>query len=113
MLSLAVALETAADALSGLPSTGPPGGHTHPVTEPRIEHIDAGECMRLLVDGGVGRLVFTSHHGPGMVPVNLTTYEGAVVFRTAHDNVIARQIGTDVGSRSTAWTRRCGRAGAY
>jgi nitroimidazol reductase NimA-like FMN-containing flavoprotein (pyridoxamine 5'-phosphate oxidase superfamily) len=34
-----------------------------------LERLDEAECLELLADGGVGRLVFTSRYGPTALPI--------------------------------------------
>lgn len=97
LLTLAVALDTTVDVLLGAAEEQPPGAGTGAADSPRFERLEAGECVRLLSQGGVGRVVFTSDDGPGAVPVNFAVYEGAVVFRTAEGSVLARQVGRVVG----------------
>lgn len=96
LLALAVALETTVDVLLGAATDRPPGARTGATAEPQFRPLEAGECMQLLADGGVGRLVFVTEHGPEAVPVNFTLYDGTVVFRTTPDSIVARQIGQRV-----------------
>lgn len=96
LLSLAVALDTTVDVLLGTTVERPPGGPGRNAGEPRFRRLEAGECMRLLADGGIGRVVYVSEYGPEAIPVNFTMYEGAVVIRTAEDSVLAGQLGRQV-----------------
>jgi nitroimidazol reductase NimA-like FMN-containing flavoprotein (pyridoxamine 5'-phosphate oxidase superfamily) len=62
---------------SGSASAGPGGG------APRvIERLGEAECMELLADGGVGRLVFNSRYGPTALPVVFKVDEGSLVLGT-------------------------------
>jgi nitroimidazol reductase NimA-like FMN-containing flavoprotein (pyridoxamine 5'-phosphate oxidase superfamily) len=45
----------------------------------------------------VGRVVFTTDHGPEALPVNYTVVGESVVFRTAPDTPLAAVVDTDVG----------------
>jgi len=47
-----------------------------------LERLSADECMELLVNGGVGRLVHTNRYGPTALPVAYTIDEGSVVLGT-------------------------------
>jgi nitroimidazol reductase NimA-like FMN-containing flavoprotein (pyridoxamine 5'-phosphate oxidase superfamily) len=62
---------------SGSASPGP-GASTRRV----LERLGQAECMELLADGGVGRLVFNSRYGPTALPVAYKTYEGSLVLGT-------------------------------
>lgn len=92
LLRLAAALETTADVLSGGGMDRPPG-HGPAGGSPVLEELEAEECRRLLAGGGVGRVVFTSEEGPSALPVNFRLLGSDVVFRTAHDGILARTIG--------------------
>lgn len=96
LLRLTAALDTTVDALLGATVERPPGVTGRSPGEPRFRRLEAGECMRLLADGGIGRVVFVSEHGPEAVPVNFTMYEGAVVIRTAEGSVLAGQLDRQV-----------------
>jgi hypothetical protein len=47
-----------------------------------LERLSESECMELLVNGGVGRLVYTNRYGPAALPVAYTIDEGSVVLGT-------------------------------
>jgi hypothetical protein len=47
-----------------------------------LEHLGEAECMELLADGGMGRLVFNSRYGPTALPVVYTIDEGSLVLGT-------------------------------
>jgi nitroimidazol reductase NimA-like FMN-containing flavoprotein (pyridoxamine 5'-phosphate oxidase superfamily) len=47
-----------------------------------LERLSAAECMELLVDGGVGRLVYTSRYGLTALPVAYKIDGGSVVLGT-------------------------------
>jgi nitroimidazol reductase NimA-like FMN-containing flavoprotein (pyridoxamine 5'-phosphate oxidase superfamily) len=47
-----------------------------------LERLSAAECMKLLADGGVGRLVYTSRYGPTALPVQYTINAGSIVLGT-------------------------------
>ena len=60
--------------------SAPPG----PAASPRrvLERLSEAECMELLVNGEVGRLVYTNRYGPTALPVAYTIDEGSIVFGT-------------------------------
>jgi nitroimidazol reductase NimA-like FMN-containing flavoprotein (pyridoxamine 5'-phosphate oxidase superfamily) len=47
-----------------------------------LERLGEAECMELLADGGMGRLVFTSQYGPTALPVVYKIDEGSLVLGT-------------------------------
>jgi hypothetical protein len=47
-----------------------------------LERLSEAECMQLLVDDGVGRLVYTSRYGLTALPVAYKIDEGSVVLGT-------------------------------
>ena len=47
-----------------------------------LERLSEAECMELLVNGEVGRLVYTNRYGPTALPVAYTIDEGSVVLGT-------------------------------
>jgi hypothetical protein len=53
------------------------------VNPPRIlERLDEAECVALLADRGMGRLVFTSRYGPAAMPVMYKIDEGSIILGT-------------------------------
>jgi nitroimidazol reductase NimA-like FMN-containing flavoprotein (pyridoxamine 5'-phosphate oxidase superfamily) len=47
-----------------------------------LARLGEAECLELLTDGGVGRLVFTSRYGPTALPVMYKIDEGSIVVGT-------------------------------
>jgi nitroimidazol reductase NimA-like FMN-containing flavoprotein (pyridoxamine 5'-phosphate oxidase superfamily) len=47
-----------------------------------LERLNEAECMELLADGGVARLVFTSRYGPTALPVTYKIDGGSIVLGT-------------------------------
>ena len=47
-----------------------------------LERLSEAECLELLANGGVGRLVHTSRYGPSALPVTYRIDEGAIVLGT-------------------------------
>ncbi|WP_433239111.1 helix-turn-helix domain-containing protein [Streptosporangium sp. CA-135522] len=92
---LAAALGTSSDELLGgtvdvPPGRGPAG------TRPRLEKLDAEECMRLISPGGVGRVAFVNPTGPVVMPVNYVIHDGAVLLRTAFGGPLDDDLRTGV-----------------
>lgn len=71
--------------------TDRPPGQGVALATPRLSDLDGDECRALLSTHGVGRLAFTSEHGPCVLPVNYDydAAEGEVVFRTAPGSAAA------------------------
>lgn len=65
-----------------------------PGAQPRLQKLDAEECLRLISPGGVGRVAFNAFGGPVILPVNFVIHEGAVVFRTAHGGLMDDDLRT-------------------
>jgi hypothetical protein len=55
-----------------------PGGHGWRVLDP----LDEAECWELLAGGGLGRLVYSSGHGPTALPVVYMTDGESIVLGT-------------------------------
>jgi nitroimidazol reductase NimA-like FMN-containing flavoprotein (pyridoxamine 5'-phosphate oxidase superfamily) len=49
-----------------------------------LEQLGEAECLELLADGGMGRLVFTSRYGPTALPVMYKIDGGSLVLGTWH-----------------------------
>jgi len=47
-----------------------------------VARLGEDECLQLLADGGVGRLVFTSRYGPTALPVTYKIDAGSLVLGT-------------------------------
>lgn len=93
---LAAALETSVDLISGSGWDSPPG-RAGPSGRPRLEHLSADECERLVAPGGVGRFVYVGSEGPVAVPVNFRVLDGDIVFRTdSTPTVLAASSGEQV-----------------
>ena len=60
------------------PAPPDPGASTWRV----LERLTEAECMELLANGGVGRLVYTSRYGPTALPVAYKTDGESVVLGT-------------------------------
>ncbi|WP_406173866.1 helix-turn-helix domain-containing protein [Streptomyces canus] len=82
LLSLAAALETTVPELTGAATDLPPGLE-QAARAPEFTELSTDECRALLGTHGVGRIAVTTESGPGIVPVNYSVSEGAIVFRTA------------------------------
>ncbi|WP_229843749.1 helix-turn-helix domain-containing protein [Streptomyces chryseus] len=81
LTSLANALETTVDELTGGTADLPPGTARGPY-RPQSTELGVGECRRLLGTHGIGRVGVTTPDGPVILPVNYILLENAVAFRT-------------------------------
>ncbi|MDP9868297.1 MULTISPECIES: pyridoxamine 5'-phosphate oxidase family protein [Streptosporangium] len=79
---LAAALNTGVEELLGGTMDLPPG-RGHPAPHPRLERLEAEECLRLIAPGGVGRVAFNEPGGPAILPVNYVLRNNSVIVRTA------------------------------
>ncbi|MFF4415688.1 helix-turn-helix domain-containing protein [Streptosporangium sp. NPDC001559] len=73
-----------------------PPGRGRPAAGPRLDRLDAAECLRLIAPGGVGRVAFNEPEGPVVLPVNYAVHNGAVVFRTAFGGPLDDNLRTGV-----------------
>ncbi|MFD8529968.1 pyridoxamine 5'-phosphate oxidase family protein [Streptosporangium canum] len=79
---LATALNINVDELLGGTMDLPPG-RGRPAPHPRLERLEAEECLRLIAPGGVGRVAFNELGGPAVLPVNYVLRDNSVIVRTA------------------------------
>lgn len=79
--SLAAALETSVDAITGSGWDAPPG-QAEATGRPSLEPLSVEECEALVGPGGVGRFVYVDEQGPVAMPVNFQVMDGDIVFRT-------------------------------
>ncbi|MBO0916181.1 helix-turn-helix domain-containing protein [Streptomyces laculatispora] len=95
MLSLADALETTVDALTGSDTELPPGTG-QAAYRPELRVLSSEECSELLSTHGVGRVAVSTPDGPAVVPVNYVVVDGEIAYRTTPDTVIAEAVGQEV-----------------
>src|SRR5580698_7492206 len=61
-----------------------------------IEELDEAECLRLIAQGGIGRIAYQSRFGPAVLPVNYKWHDGAVVFRTTQHSPLDEDLQTGI-----------------
>jgi nitroimidazol reductase NimA-like FMN-containing flavoprotein (pyridoxamine 5'-phosphate oxidase superfamily) len=61
-----------------------------------FEELDEAESLRLISQGGIGRIGYQSRFGPAVLPVNYQWHEGAVVFRTAQHSTLEEDLQTGI-----------------
>ncbi|HEV7932582.1 MAG TPA: pyridoxamine 5'-phosphate oxidase family protein [Actinomadura sp.] len=97
LLQLAGALRTSAVSLLGERAGRVPRERGAGRERPGIEELQAGECLRLISGGGVGRVVMVTEDGPTALPVDYLLDKGGVVFRTARGTDLATLAGGEAG----------------
>src|ERR1700677_385458 len=66
------------------------------MSDPKIEHLDQDECLRLISPGGIGRIGYQSLFGPVVLPVNYKLQDGVIVFRTAEHSPMDKDLQTGI-----------------
>ena len=61
-----------------------------------IEELDEAESLRLIAQGGIGRIAYQSRFGPAVLPVNYQWHDGSVVFRTAEHSALDEDLRTGI-----------------
>ncbi|HEX2821999.1 MAG TPA: pyridoxamine 5'-phosphate oxidase family protein [Streptosporangiaceae bacterium] len=61
-----------------------------------IKELDEAECVRLIAQGGIGRIAYQSRFGPAVLPVNYQWHDGSVVFRTAEHSALDEDLRTGI-----------------
>ncbi len=61
-----------------------------------LEHLDEAECMRLIAPGGIGRVAYTGTYDLTVLPVNYKLHQGAILFRTAAENLTVKDLRTGI-----------------
>ncbi|MFB9722327.1 pyridoxamine 5'-phosphate oxidase family protein [Planobispora longispora] len=89
---LAKALELTPEELLG----GPAGQPSAPASHAELEKIDRQECLRLISPGGIGRVAFNDAGGPAILPVNYALRDDSVIFRTAPEGPLDKELRTGV-----------------
>jgi nitroimidazol reductase NimA-like FMN-containing flavoprotein (pyridoxamine 5'-phosphate oxidase superfamily) len=61
-----------------------------------MEELDENECLRLIAQGGIGRIAYVGRFGPAVLPVNYKLQGGAIVFRTAENGPLDEDLRTGI-----------------
>ncbi len=61
-----------------------------------IEELDEAESLRLISDGGIGRIAYASRFGPAVLPVNYKWHDDAIVFRTTRHSALDEDLQTGI-----------------
>ncbi|MFC8817940.1 helix-turn-helix domain-containing protein [Streptomyces rochei] len=103
LMRLADALGTTYGALQGGGTDRPPGRESA-LRDPHLLDLGEEECRGLLSSHGVGRIAFTSEHGPAVFPVNYEMTDGAWPSVPPPTRQRPRPWTSRLPSRSTRWT---------
>jgi len=63
-----------------------------------MEELDENECLRLIGQGGIGRIAYVGRFGPAVLPVNYKLQGGAIVFRTAENGPLDEDLRTGIAN---------------
>jgi nitroimidazol reductase NimA-like FMN-containing flavoprotein (pyridoxamine 5'-phosphate oxidase superfamily) len=61
-----------------------------------MEELDENECLRLIGQGGIGRIAYVGRFGPAVLPVNYKLQGGAIVFRTTQNGPLDEDLRTGI-----------------
>lgn len=61
-----------------------------------MEELDENECLRVIGQGGIGRIAYVGRFGPAVLPVNYKLQDGAIVFRTAESSALDEDLRTGI-----------------
>jgi nitroimidazol reductase NimA-like FMN-containing flavoprotein (pyridoxamine 5'-phosphate oxidase superfamily) len=61
-----------------------------------LTELDEAEALRLIAQGEIGRIAYSSRFGPAVLPVNYKWYDGAIVFRTARHSALDEDLQTGI-----------------
>jgi nitroimidazol reductase NimA-like FMN-containing flavoprotein (pyridoxamine 5'-phosphate oxidase superfamily) len=93
---LSAALDTSVEALTGGAMEQPPG-EAEPSAPAIVESVDTAECLTLIADGGIGRIVFRDDRGPVALPVNFRLLDGDVaILVERHSSLATGAVGNEV-----------------
>jgi nitroimidazol reductase NimA-like FMN-containing flavoprotein (pyridoxamine 5'-phosphate oxidase superfamily) len=63
-----------------------------------MEELEENECLRLIGQGGIGRIAYVGRFGPAVLPVNYKLLSGAVVFRTTENGPLDEDLRTGIAN---------------
>jgi nitroimidazol reductase NimA-like FMN-containing flavoprotein (pyridoxamine 5'-phosphate oxidase superfamily) len=63
-----------------------------------IEELDEDQCLKLISEGGIGRIAYVGRFGPAVLPVNYELLDKAVVFRTAANGPLDEDLRTGIAN---------------
>ena len=63
-----------------------------------IEELDEDQCLKLISEGGIGRIAYVGRFGPAVLPVNYELLDKAVLFRTAANGPLDEDLRTGIAN---------------
>jgi nitroimidazol reductase NimA-like FMN-containing flavoprotein (pyridoxamine 5'-phosphate oxidase superfamily) len=63
-----------------------------------IEELDEDQCLKLISEGGIGRIAYVGRFGPAVLPVNYKLQDEAIVFRTAEHGALDEDLRTGIAN---------------
>jgi nitroimidazol reductase NimA-like FMN-containing flavoprotein (pyridoxamine 5'-phosphate oxidase superfamily) len=63
-----------------------------------IEELEEDQCLKLISEGGIGRIAYVGRFGPAVLPVNYELLDGTVVFRTAANSPLDEDLRTGIAN---------------
>ncbi len=67
------------------------------MTQREIDSLNREQCLELLTQQVVGRIIFVDEQGPGAVPVNYAVADGEIILRVAEDSHLRTLIQKPIG----------------
>ena len=67
------------------------------MTQREIDSLNPEQCLELLTQQVVGRIIFVDEQGPGAVPVNYAVAGGEIILRVAEDSHLRALIQKPIG----------------
>ena len=61
-----------------------------------IEELDEDQCLKLISEGGIGRIAYVGRFDLTVLPVNYRLADGAILFRTAQDSPTGEDLRTGI-----------------
>jgi hypothetical protein len=71
-----------------------------------MEELDENECLRVIGQGGIGRIAYVGRFRPAVLPVNYKLQGGAIVFRTTENGPLDEDLRTGSPTPTTGWRSR-------
>ena len=67
------------------------------MTQREIDSLNPEQCIELLTQQVVGRIIFVDEQGPGAVPVNYAVAGNEIILRVAEDSHLRALIDNPIG----------------
>ena len=63
-----------------------------------MEELDENECLRVIGQGGIGRIAYVGRFRPAVLPVNYKLQGGVIVFRTTENGPLDEDLRTGIAN---------------